>query len=122
MNRWKRLVCPVTQYQDTRVNSVEPESRLVKSLTGLFGLFAGLATLVYIGGGGIVALRLFLERLPSPLPIAGRLPRELLVSVGLANLLVPTSLSSLPTWGDASQFSPPCRTVPRGITPPTHSE
>ena len=61
------------------------ENRAVQALTGLFGLFAGIALLVYVLGGVILLLRLQTRELRAEVVVA-TLPREFLVSVGLAAL------------------------------------
>lgn len=71
---------------------MDAESPIVKGVTALFGLFAGLASLIYIGGGLIMTLRLSLTRLPSPLAVASRLTKEVLVSTGLAEIIAPMLL------------------------------
>lgn len=57
-----------------------------KVLAGVFGLFAGLVALVYVFGGIALLLRLQLKGLRAEVVVA-TLPREFLVSVGLAVLL-----------------------------------
>jgi hypothetical protein len=47
---------------------------------------------MYIGGGAIMALRQAFERLPNPLAVASRLSREVLVSLGLAEIVLPMVL------------------------------
>jgi hypothetical protein len=68
----------------TRAESTE-ENRAVQALTTLFGLFAGIALLVYVLGGVILLLRLQTRELRAEVVVA-TLPREFLVSVGLAAL------------------------------------
>ncbi len=63
-------------------------SDLVKAVGQVVGLLAGALALVYAVGGGVLALRLFLEDLPSR-TIVGQLPRDLLISVGLAQIVLP---------------------------------
>lgn len=63
-------------------------SDLVKAVGQAVGLLAGAVALVYAVGGGVLALRLFLEDLPSR-TIVGQLPRDLLISVGLAQIVLP---------------------------------
>jgi hypothetical protein len=66
-------------------------SDVVKTLAGLVGLAAGAVALVYAAGGGVLALRLYLTHLPS-LAVVGQLPRAVLVSIGLAQIVLPTAL------------------------------
>ncbi len=63
-------------------------SDLVKAVGQIVALLAGAVALVYAVGGGVLALRLFLEDLPSR-TIVGQLPRDLLISVGLAQIVLP---------------------------------
>lgn len=63
-------------------------SDVVKTLAQLFALVAGFIGLVYAAGGGVLALRLYLQHLPSR-AVVGQLPRELLVSIGLAQIVLP---------------------------------
>jgi hypothetical protein len=65
-------------------------SDVVKTLAGLVGLAAGAVALVYAAGGGVLALRLYLTHLPS-LAVVGQLPRAVLVSIGLAQIVLPTA-------------------------------
>src|SRR5215210_4759969 len=70
---------------------VDPDHQgtdVVKRLGEVVGLIAGLITLVYAAGGGVLALRLYLSDLPSR-TVVGQLPRDLLISVGLAQIVVP---------------------------------
>jgi hypothetical protein len=64
-------------------------SDVVKTLAQLVGLAAGAVALVYAAGGGVLALRLYLSHLPS-LTVVGQLPRAVLVSIGLAQIVLPT--------------------------------
>lgn len=68
------------------------EGPVVRTLTALFGLFAGLASLIYIGGGLVVFLRLHYQGFPAPLDVASRLAREVLMSVGLSQIVAPMLL------------------------------
>lgn len=61
---------------------------VVTRLGQLLGLAAGFVALVYIAGGGVLALRLYLAHLPSR-TIVGQLPRELVISIGLAQVVLP---------------------------------
>jgi hypothetical protein len=51
---------------------------------------AGLLALLYAAGGGVLALRLYLADLPSR-TVVGQLPRDLLISVGLAQIVLPAA-------------------------------
>jgi hypothetical protein len=64
-------------------------SDVVDTITKLFGLLAGIASLAYVGGGAIMALRLSFERLPASLTVAARLSRVVLISVGLSLIIAP---------------------------------
>jgi hypothetical protein len=63
-------------------------SDVVRTLGQLIGLAAGLVALIYAAGGGVLALRLYLAHLPSR-TIVAQLPRDLLISVGLAQIVLP---------------------------------
>lgn len=69
-------------------NRESQQSDVLKTLGLIFGLFAGFVTLLYAVGGGVLVLRLFLEDLPS-LTVVGQLPRELLISIGLTQIVLP---------------------------------
>jgi hypothetical protein len=58
------------------------------TLTKTLGLLAGLATLVYLTGGLVLALRLAFEDLPWEAVIS-QLPREFLISVGVTTVVMP---------------------------------
>lgn len=74
---------------DRRVADADSQgSDVVKTLGQLLGLAAGFIALVYAAGGGVLALRLYLAHLPSR-TIVGQLPRDLLISVGLAQIVLP---------------------------------
>jgi hypothetical protein len=51
---------------------------------------AGFLALLYAAGGGVLALRLYLADLPSR-TVVGQLPRDLLISVGLAQIVLPAA-------------------------------
>jgi hypothetical protein len=61
---------------------------IVGTIGQLLGLAAGIIALVYAAGGGVLALRLYLAHLPSR-TIVGQLPRDLVISIGLANIVLP---------------------------------
>lgn len=63
-------------------------SDVVKTIGQLLALAAGFIGLVYAAGAGVLALRLYLAHLPSR-TIVGQLPRDLLISVGLAQVVLP---------------------------------
>lgn len=88
---WSGLtfVTEVTLCDDRRVADADREgSDVVKTLGQLLGLAAGFIALVYAAGGGVLALRLYLAHLPSR-TIVGQLPRDLLISIGLAQIVLP---------------------------------
>src|SRR5262245_23589786 len=62
---------------------------LVSTFASLFGVLAGFATLVYVGGAAIMALRLSFAHLPNATAVASRLAREVLISVGLTLVVGP---------------------------------
>jgi hypothetical protein len=57
----------------------------------LAGLLAGLATLVYLTGGAVMALRLAFKNLGWD-NVVSQLPREFLISIGLGQVLLPALL------------------------------
>jgi protein-S-isoprenylcysteine O-methyltransferase Ste14 len=59
------------------------------SLQILVGLLAGVAALIYITGGIVLALRLALSGLPA-LGVVGQLPREFLFSLGFGLVVAPS--------------------------------
>jgi hypothetical protein len=63
-------------------------SDVVRTLGQLIGLAAGLLALLYAAGGGVLTLRLYLMHLPSR-TVAAQLPRDLLISIGLAQIILP---------------------------------
>jgi hypothetical protein len=65
-----------------------PATDVVKTLGQLFGLAAGFIALVYVAGGGVLVLRLYLSDLPSR-TVVGQLPRDLLISAGLSQIVLP---------------------------------
>jgi hypothetical protein len=66
-------------------------SDLLKSIAQLAGLLVGFVALLYAAGGGVLALRLYFQDLPS-LTVVGQLPREFLISIALTQLLLPALL------------------------------
>ncbi len=64
------------------------DSDVVRTIGQLLALAAGFIGLVYAAGAGVLALRLYLAHLPSR-TIVGQLPRDLLISVGLAQVVLP---------------------------------
>jgi hypothetical protein len=63
-------------------------SDVVRTIGQLLGLAAGFLALVYAAGGGVLALRLYLAHLPSR-TIVGQLPRDLVISFGLTQVVLP---------------------------------
>jgi hypothetical protein len=63
-------------------------SDVVRTIGQVLGLAAGLLALVYAAGGAVLALRLYLAHLPSR-TIVGQLPRDLVVSFGLTQVVLP---------------------------------
>jgi hypothetical protein len=62
------------------------------TLTAVFGLFAGIATLVYVGGGAIYALRLTWYHVGDSVALVSSLPKESLIASGLAQVIFPMML------------------------------
>jgi hypothetical protein len=76
---------------DGRVGASEPERPdPIKAILQLAGLLAGVLALLYAIGGGVLALRLYFESLPS-LTVVGQLPREFLISLALTQVALPTA-------------------------------
>jgi hypothetical protein len=63
-------------------------SKAVEVTGQVFGLFAGLAILVYLTGSAVLALRLGFENLPWDAVIS-QLPREFVIAVGLTTVVLP---------------------------------
>ena len=66
-------------------------SSLVSVVAQLVGLAAGVVALLYVAGGAVLALRLYLADLPSR-TIAAQLPRDLLISIALAQIVLPVAV------------------------------
>jgi hypothetical protein len=58
-------------------------------IAAVLGLFAGFATLIYVGGAALLALRLVFAGMAAPAIFASQISRELVVSMGLTRLLLP---------------------------------
>ncbi|HEY5053815.1 MAG TPA: hypothetical protein VII45_10445 [Solirubrobacterales bacterium] len=61
---------------------------VLQTITQVVGLFAGLATVVYLTGAVVLALRLGFEDLPWG-NVVSQLPREFLLSIGAGQVLFP---------------------------------
>ena len=61
----------------------------MKGVGAVIALVAGSVALLYVAGGAALTLRLFLIGLPS-LNIVAQLPREVLISVALIQIVLPT--------------------------------
>ncbi len=72
-------------------SSVSSTLQLVASV---FGLLAGVAAVLYIAGGAVLALRLWYKSLPVELPIS-ELPQTLLVTIALTEVLLPSMIVSV---------------------------
>lgn len=68
------------------------KSSLAPGITAFLGWLTGLATLAYAIGVVVYALRLSLNRVPSPLATASALPRELLIATSLSNVVLPVAI------------------------------
>jgi hypothetical protein len=66
-------------------------SSLVSVVAQLIGLVAGVVALLYVAGGAVLALRLYLADLPSR-TIAAQLPRDVLISIALAQIVLPVAV------------------------------
>lgn len=58
----------------------------LKQIAEVVGLFAGVATIIYLAGGFVLALRLGFEDLAGE-AVVGQLPREFLITVGVTTVL-----------------------------------
>lgn len=74
---------------DSMAGADRDGSDVMRTLGQLIGLAAGFLALLYAAGGGVLTLRLYLIHLPSR-TIAAQLPRDLLISIGLAQIILPT--------------------------------
>jgi len=66
---------------------------LLKTLGEIAGLLAGAVALVYLAGGVVIALRLLFSN-TNPEAVIGQLSREVLISVGLAEVVLPALIGS----------------------------
>lgn len=69
--------------------SDEDGNSWLQHVTQLFGLLAGLVTIVYLTGGVVMALRLGFQDLPWG-NVVSQLPREFLISLGAGQVLLPS--------------------------------
>lgn len=77
---------------DPDANDTLPQDKsLAGDLTQFFGLFAGLATVLYVVGGLVVGLRLWYASFPV-WAVVNQLPRELLITEALVYVTVPYGL------------------------------
>jgi Collagen triple helix repeat (20 copies) len=65
------------------------ESRLLTALGYAAGIVAVVAALVYVTGGIVLATRLYVSGYPFE-NVVGQLPRQLLISVGLTQIVLPS--------------------------------
>jgi len=72
------------------VDGARDGSGVVSVIGQLVGAAAGFVALLYAAGGGVLALRLYLAELPSR-TIVAQLPRDLLISIGLAQIILPVA-------------------------------
>ena len=68
-------------------------SNVVTVVGQLVGAAAGFVALLYVAGGAVLALRLYLADLPSR-TIAAQLPRDLLISIALAQIVLPVAVAA----------------------------
>jgi len=64
---------------------------VLQTVTQVAGLFAGLATIVYLTGAVVLALRLMFAHLPWG-DVVSQLPREFILSTGAGQVLLPSLL------------------------------
>jgi hypothetical protein len=104
-----------------RAGEKEEDRGWLQIVTQVVGLFAAVATVVYIAGSVVLSLRLAFEHLPWD-PVVGQLPREFVLSTGAGQVLLPSlivgalyalfrvlrrdrgSAPSLHRWRDGSEF------------------
>ena len=65
----------------------------LKRIAQVAGLFAAAATVIYISGGAVLAMRLAFEDLP-PDAVVSQLPKEFLIAYGLLTVLLPALLGA----------------------------
>lgn len=70
------------------MSGVDESGRSLEYIRGLVGLFAGIAALIYVTGGAVLALRLAFLGLPT-LGVVGQLPQQFLFSVGATQVVAP---------------------------------
>ena len=90
-------------------------SNVVTMVGQLVGAAAGFVALLYVAGGGVLALRLYLADLPSR-TIAAQLPRDLLISIALAQIVLPAAVAAglYATWRLLRGATPAPTRVVRG--------
>ncbi len=69
----------------------------LKTATAIVGLLAGVVAAVYVLGGLVIALRMLFDAfsLNSAVTIVGQLPRELVISTAMLNVLLPAATVGL---------------------------
>jgi hypothetical protein len=77
--------------QRSREGPPEPGGSWLQIITQVAGLLAGLATVVYLAGGVVLALRLAFVGLPWG-DVVSQLPRQFLISIGTGQVLFPALL------------------------------
>src|SRR4051812_4682726 len=76
---------------------------LAEAARQILAASAGAIAIVYVLGGLVVSLRLFLAGLPA-LSLLGSLPRQSLVTTGLAEVVAPALLAGTVAWAAAIAF------------------
>jgi hypothetical protein len=73
------------------------ESDLLVTLSQIVAFFAGLTAFVYVAGGTVLWIRLFRSDLPAD-SVVTSLPRELVISIGLKDVVLPASALAIIAW------------------------
>ncbi|MEX2105285.1 MAG: hypothetical protein WD810_00150 [Solirubrobacterales bacterium] len=79
------------------MNTEPQKSEPLKTATAAVGLLAGIVASVYVLGGLVIALRMFFDSftLNSVVTIVGQLPRELVISTAMLDVLLPAAALGL---------------------------
>lgn len=93
----------------------KPDDKSGLAVAGqVFGLFAGIATILYVVGGIVVGLRLWYARLPT-WAVVNQLPRELLITEALVYVAVPLALAAV-VFASVSPFRRRIQTRPESVS------
>jgi hypothetical protein len=70
---------------------------LIGTISQIVAFFAGLTAFVYVAGGTVLWIRLFRSELPAD-PVVTSLPRELVISIGLKDVVLPAAVLAAIAW------------------------